>query len=81
MAELAVYWRNIGPGNPRAAMVFFTTDEHLILGLSGVNESVASRHLKRLKSFADSECGYKVIEEPPALDAVEFRAVSRANLP
>jgi hypothetical protein len=81
MAELAVYWRNTGPGDPRAAMVFFTTDQHLILGLSVANESAAPEYLKRLKLLADSEYGYMAYEEPRILNAVGFRAVSRANLP
>ncbi|MCA9982691.1 MAG: hypothetical protein KDE59_00290 [Anaerolineales bacterium] len=81
MAELAIYWRNTGPGTPRAAMVFFTTDEHLILGLSVANESAAPEYLKRLRLLADSEYGYMAYEEPPIMTAVDFRAVNRANLP
>lgn len=71
-AAQSIYWRRTGPGDPAHAMVFFTTDEHLILGLS-TSERAAPDFLKQLKKHTRSRVGLILGESPPPDTAAEFR--------
>ena len=76
--EYAVYWRKTdGPG-PDHAMVFFTPDGGLILGVS-CSPADADRWLEELFAFVGNRVGYINHEQPPAATASEFRAVATAR--
>ena len=72
----SVYWRLLGDEDPAYAMVFFTSDAQLILGLS-VNEEAADRFLAELRSHAGSDIGYITFENPPPGTATEFCKIAR----
>jgi hypothetical protein len=66
----SMYFRNLGTG-PAHAMLFFTSDGGLILGLSVVEGE--DEWFARLKEHAGSTIGYMAIEEAPSATAAEFR--------
>jgi hypothetical protein len=68
----SVYWRRLGDGDPAYAMVFFTSDGFLILGLS-TEEGTAKRCFAELLEHNGSDIGYVTIETPPPETATEFR--------
>ncbi len=68
----AIYWRNTVEAEPIIAMIFFTDDGKLILGLSVDDESLEREFFQRLKRFAQSETGYITYENPPPLNSEEF---------
>jgi hypothetical protein len=68
-----LYFRNLGSG-PSHAMLFFTSDGALILGLS-VSEH-EEEWFARLKEFAASEIGYITFESAPAATAGAFRELA-----
>ncbi len=68
----SIYWRRVGDGDPAYAMVFFTSDGFLILGLS-TDESTADRYFAELRTHAGSDTGYVTVESPPPETAAEFR--------
>jgi len=64
-----IYFRNLSCG-PAHAMLFFTSDGGLFLGLSVVD---AERdYLEKLKRYAASEVGFIAFEEPPPDTVAEF---------
>ncbi len=67
------YFRNLGPG-PAHAMVFFTSDCALILGLSVIDHE--EEWFVRLKEYAGSEVGYISFETAPAATAGAFRELA-----
>jgi hypothetical protein len=67
----SVYFRNLGNG-PAHAMLFFTEDRGLILGLS-VEEGEADDIFRRLRDHSGSELGYVTFEEPPPATVGKFR--------
>ncbi|CAN5337248.1 hypothetical protein BH11PLA2_BH11PLA2_42110 [soil metagenome] len=67
------YFRNLGTG-PAHAMLFFTSDCGLILGLSVVEHE--DEWYDRLVKFADTRIGYITFESPPAETASEFRELA-----
>jgi hypothetical protein len=69
-----VYWRCLGGGDPARAMVFFTTDGALILGLSVASD--ADRWLAELLAATGSAVGWVGFEEPPPDSASEFAALA-----
>lgn len=69
----SIYFRNLGAG-PAHAMLFFTQDGGLILGLSV--ERCEDEWFVRLKEFAGSEIGYISFESPPPATAAEFRQMA-----
>lgn len=62
-------FRNLGEG-PAHAMLFFTEDGGLILGLSVVER--VDEWFDRLKRHAGSEVGYVTFEAAPPATAAEF---------
>jgi len=70
---LSLYFRNLGAG-PAHAMLFFTSDGGLILGLSVVERE--DEWFARLKEYAGSEFGYIAFESPPAPTATEFKELA-----
>lgn len=64
------YFRNVGI-EPDHAMLFFTPDGGLILGLSVVGHE--DEWFARLKEHAGSKVGYITFESPPAITATEFK--------
>ena len=75
-----VYWRRVGDGDPAYAMVFFTSDGFLILGLS-TDESMAEWYFAELRTHAGSDIGYITGESPPPETATEFRRLSHESSP
>lgn len=67
------YFRNPN-GTPAHAMLFFTSDGGLILGLS-VSEEVEEA-FTGLKAHARSDLGYITFESPPCERAAEFRELA-----
>jgi hypothetical protein len=49
--EQAVYWSNESENEPRSAMIFFTEDGHLILGLSTDDPSIRRSLLDIVNGF------------------------------
>jgi hypothetical protein len=71
----SLYWRNPKGVAPFRAMLVFTDDGHLILGLSPSlddDQSVARAALSEMKTFAGSRLGYFGIEEAPVGSRGEF---------
>jgi hypothetical protein len=66
-------FRNLGAG-PAHAMLFFTRDGGLILGLSVVERE--DNWFTRLKQHVGSEVGYITFESPPAATVAEFRELA-----
>ena len=73
-----IYWRNLGEG-PALAMVFFTTDGAILLGLSCL-EADAEAGLTQLRSFAGAESGCILFEQPPPDSAAEFRRMVNSDV-
>lgn len=69
------YFRNPS-GSPAHAMLFFTSDSGLILGLSVV-EGEEDLMFNRLKQHAGSTIGYITFESPPTETVAEFRQISQ----
>ncbi len=72
-AEQRFYFCN-PKGIPAHAMLFFTGDGGLILGLSVVRGR--KKALSQLKEHADSDIGYMTFESPPVETVAEFRRVA-----
>lgn len=74
-----IYWRNLDDCDPFHAMVFFTSDGGMVLGLSVVANP--DRWLGDLLSMIGGEIGYWTFEEPPPDSILEFkdRAARMAN--
>jgi hypothetical protein len=73
-----VYWRaHRDAADVRMAMLFYTDDGFVILGLA-VDESCEAAQMARLKAFADAEFTAAWDEQAPPRSAVEFRAMCAA---
>jgi hypothetical protein len=70
-----VYWRCPDGGDPAHAMVFFTEDGGLILGLS-VSEGAGPRWLAQMHACAGSTVGCVLLEEPPPDTVAGFLALA-----
>lgn len=70
----SVYLRCVGDG-PAYAMIFFTADAGLILGLS-LTEGEGQRWLAELQSFAGTKVGYVTFEAPPPATVAEFLEIT-----
>lgn len=70
------YFRNPN-GSPAHAMLFFTSDGGLILGVSVVEGE--QRALAELREHAGSEVGYITFESPPAETVAEFYQVAAST--
>jgi hypothetical protein len=70
--SLNLYWRCLGENDPAHAMVFFTADGSLILGLSVSEKS--ERWLADLLAATGGTTGAVAFEEPPPGTADEFLA-------
>jgi hypothetical protein len=73
----SLYFRNLSGGHAHA-MLFFTEDGGLILGLS-VEQADPADTLLRLREHAHSPIGYLTFEEPPPVTASEFRRLAQAR--
>jgi hypothetical protein len=76
----SMYWSNRRDGAPYHAIVSFTHDGCLILGLSPSyddEEALALDALMQLEKFSASSLGYVSVEEPPAISREAF--LSRAE--
>ncbi|MBO0698863.1 MAG: hypothetical protein J2P46_10745 [Zavarzinella sp.] len=72
----SLYFRNLGDG-PAHAMLFFTEDGGLILGLSVQDHADVA--LARLREYARSEIGYATFEEPPPVTVTEFKRLAQTR--
>jgi len=68
--EYGLYWKNNKISNISTAMIFFTKDKNMILGLS-VIENIEET-LKELKNLCKSKYSYIAFEEVPPLNKKEF---------
>jgi hypothetical protein len=73
-----IYWRNTGDEPVRTAMLFFTTERQMIVGLTvDGDRSTALEYLTRLAKTVDGHVVYITGEEPPpdtAAELIEFGA-------
>lgn len=68
----AIYWFNNQKEDPKDAMVFYTDDGKMILGLSIEDEQRDQEWLEKLKAFSKSDRGCILIENPPPENSKEF---------
>jgi hypothetical protein len=73
----AIYWFNKQKEDPRDAMVFYTNDGKMILGLSIEDESQEQEWLKQLKNFSQSDQGCILYESPPPDNSKEFLKLTK----
>jgi hypothetical protein len=73
----AFYFRNLGT-DPAHAMVLFTVDSGMILGLS-VDEGKETEYLAHLKDFARASTGYIDFESAPPGTLEEFKAAAKTR--
>jgi hypothetical protein len=73
----AIYWLNNQGADPKAAMVFYTNDGKMILGLSIEDESREQEWLAKLKSFSQSDQGCILYESPPPDNSEEFLKLTK----
>jgi len=59
----SLYWYNLGENEPETAMLFFTKDAGMIVGI--VIHSEESGWLTRLATHVGGRFGYVTFEEPP----------------
>jgi hypothetical protein len=74
--QAVYYWSNESENEPRSAMIFFTEDGHLILGLSTDASSLEDHYLTSLIDFCDSQVGYIAYESPPEMTEEAFRLMA-----
>lgn len=75
----SLYFENRNKSDIHFAMLFFTNDGNLIIGIStpAGNTTQEQDLLKQLLDFAESDDGYITFEEPPPDDADAFREFAR----
>ena len=76
--KYSIYWRNIDSTNVFGhGMLFYTDDGKMIVGVSVAGnypeDALVIRCYKEVKKFLNSEMGCITIEEPPPLNAIEFK--------
>ena len=69
----AIYWKSTSSGEPRCAMVFYTRDAAMILGISIDDESLEESFLAQMKDFCNSSEGLILYEQPPPDSRNKFR--------
>jgi len=71
----SIYWRRVAGGSedPAYAIIIFTADGHLILGLS-TEEYLAQRYFADLRRHSGSEIGYITVGSPPPQTAADESA-------
>ena len=70
-----IYWGNKENMDPQNAMVFYTNDAHIILGLAIEDDDYALELLDKMKMFLKSDIGCIMVETPPPQNSMEFRNV------
>lgn len=75
----SLYFKNRNESEIHFAMLFFTSDGNLIIGIStpAGNSTQEQNVLKQLLEFAESDAGYITYEEPPPYSADTFREFAR----
>ena len=68
----SIYWRSKSDSLIKYGMIFYTSDEKMILGLSVLSGSKEKEFLKDLKDYLLSDLGYIAFEEPPPDNYVDF---------
>jgi hypothetical protein len=76
----AIYWHHPGSREVSNAMLFFTTDAHMLAGLTIVDDApeTLAHYLRELARSVGASFGYITLEEPPPETAEAF--VARARL-
>jgi len=69
----AIYWRSLSDGDPKDAMVFYTSDGCMILGLSIEDEEKEQYYLRKLMSFTNSDISGIAYEQAPPDTKSEFK--------
>jgi hypothetical protein len=75
----AIYWFNNQNEDPEDAMVFYTIDGKMILGLSIEDESREQEWLIKLKNFSQSDQGCILYESPPPDNSEEFLKLTKSR--
>ena len=77
-----IYWENTGDGPVSTAMLFFTSDGGMIIGLTvSGDQNTALQYLDRLAKTVEARFGYITGEEPPPDYAAEFIDLARRARP
>jgi hypothetical protein len=73
----SIYWGNPIKSELRGAMIFFTDDGYVIMGIycetKYPNTEIEDNIFKDIKEFCGSEEGYITYENPPPCNSKEFR--------
>ncbi|TGK96258.1 hypothetical protein EHQ30_06535 [Leptospira brenneri] len=67
-----IYWKNKSDSFIKHGMVFYTSDQKMILGLSVLSGTKEKEYLKDLKCFLQSDLGYLTFEEPAPSNYPDF---------
>ena len=71
----SMYWRHSEDGAPSTAILQYTADAHLILGLARCTEddpACAKQVLAEMMATVAAQDGYAAVEEAPALSRKDF---------
>lgn len=71
-AVQTIYWSNKKDVEPQQAMVFYTDDNKMILGLSVDNEGLGNKYLNDMKLFLNSDYGYITYGNPAPNNSKKF---------
>lgn len=72
----SIYWNSRNDGTIRQAMLFYTSDKHLIVGLA-VMPNMSKELFSLLLEFTGSKFGIFGSEQPPPETAREFEELAR----
>jgi hypothetical protein len=75
----AIYWSNSAKTDLRGAEIFFTDDEHLIMGIycetKYPNTEIEDTLFKEMREFCGRDAGYISYEATPPCNSAEFMAI------
>lgn len=74
----SLYWRNVSNSDVETALVFYTEDMGMIVGVV-VEEKNCEYILRKLSTFVNAEFGYITIESPPPNNRREFINLCRSS--
>ena len=78
--EYSIYWNNKRNEDLKGAMIFFTSDKKIILGLFcntlKNNTKIEDEYFQKLKFFTESKYGYITYEQVPEMDTGKFLEIA-----
>jgi len=82
-SDYSIYWRNKNKDNLKGAMLFFTENGKLIIGLYcdtlRDDSRIEDHYLIRLKEFSKSKFGYITYEQIPEIDTDKFIQIAEGS--